>query len=98
SAFEAFSRMEERIETNERQLKAASEIEDEFTGDTLKRDFKALEKGAAGLTVDSQLLALKQKMGMLGAGTSPANKALGAGQQQDEEVHAEIERPGEGKS
>ncbi len=97
SAFEAFSRMEERIETNERQLKAASEIEEEFTGDTLKRDFKQLEKGAVSLGVDSQLLALKQKMGMLGAGTSPASKALGAGEQ-EEEIHAEIERPGEGKS
>src|SRR3954470_2915262 len=51
SAFEAFARMEERIETNERQLKAASEIEDEFTGDTLHRDFKQLEKGAAALSV-----------------------------------------------
>ena len=97
SAFEAFSRMEERIETNERQLKAASEIEEEFTGDTLKRDFKQLEKGAVSIGVDSQLLALKQKMGMLGAGTPPVNKALGAGQQQEEEIHAEIERPGEGK-
>jgi phage shock protein A len=98
SAFEAFARMEERIETNERQLKAASEIEDEFTGDTLQRDFKQLEKGAASLTVDSQLLALKQKMGMLGAGSAPANKALNSGKQDEEEIHAEIERPGEGKS
>jgi len=98
SAFEAFSRMEERIETNERQLKPASEIEEEFTGDTLQRDFKQLEKGAASLSVDGQLLALKQKMGMLPAGAPQSNKALGAGQQQDEEIHAEIERPGEGKS
>src|SRR6267378_2566210 len=30
SAFEAFARMEERIETNERQIKAHAEIEDEF--------------------------------------------------------------------
>lgn len=95
SAFEAFARMEERIETNERQIRAASEIEEEFTGDTLQRDFKQLEKGAASISVDTQLLALKQKMGMLGAGGA-ANKALGAGQQ-DEEVHAEIDRPGQGK-
>ena len=96
SAFEAFSRMEERIETNERQIKAAAEIEDEFTGDTLKRDFKALERGAGGVTVDSQLLALKQKMGMLPSGAAPS-KALGAGQRDDEEIAAEIERPGQGK-
>ncbi|MDB4917554.1 MAG: phage-shock protein [Gemmatimonadetes bacterium] len=98
SAFEAFSRMEERIETNERQIKAAAEIDDEFTGDTLQRDFKALERGAGAVSVDTQLLALKQKMGMLGAGSSPSSKALGAGQRDDaEEVAAEIQRPGQGK-
>src|SRR6478752_6992972 len=58
SAFEAFARMEERIETNERQLKASIEIEEEFTGDRLVQDFKQLEKGAASASVDVQLLAL----------------------------------------
>jgi phage shock protein A len=97
SAFEAFSRMEERIETNERQIKAASEIEDEFTGDTLQRDFKQLEKGAGAVSVDNQLLALKQKMGMLPSGSAAPNKALGAGQRDEEEIAAEIERPGQRK-
>src|SRR5258707_11910839 len=32
SALDAFARMEERIETNERQLKASIEIEEQFTG------------------------------------------------------------------
>jgi len=91
SAFEAFARMEERIESNERQIAATAEIDDEFSGDSLKRDFKALEKGSAGASVDHQLLALKQKMGMLSAGTT-TNKAIGAGQA-DEEVQADIERP-----
>ena len=50
SAFEAFARMEERIETNERQLKASIEIEEEFTGDRLAQDFKQLEKGAVAGT------------------------------------------------
>jgi phage shock protein A len=95
SAFEAFARMEERIENNERQIKASAEIDDEFSGDSLQRDFKALEKGAVGISVDNQLLALKQKMGMLPAGGTTTNKAIGAGQARDEdEVHAEIERPG----
>jgi len=98
SAFDAFSRMEERIETNERQLKASMEIEEEFTGDRLANDFKQLEKGAAAGSVDVQLLALKQKMGMISAG-SPEKKALGSGGAADEEtVHAEIEEPGEKKS
>src|SRR5678816_3092593 len=90
SAFEAFARMEERIDQNERQLKAAVEIDEEFSGDRLAQDFKQLERGAVAGTVDMQLLALKQKMGMLPAG-SPEKKALGAGVQDEETVHAEIE-------
>jgi phage shock protein A len=97
SAFEAFARMEERIETNERQIRAHAEIEEEFTGDTLQRDFKQLEKGAVGVSVDNQLLALKQKMGMLPAGGTTTNKVLGTGQRNEETVHAEIENPGDEK-
>src|SRR3954462_938047 len=97
SAFEAFARMEERIETNERQIKASAEIEEEFTGDTLQRDFKQLEKGAVGVSVDNQLLALKQKMGMLPAGGTTNNKALGTGKRDEETVAAEIDRPGDEK-
>ena len=90
SAFEAFARMEERIETNERQLKASVEIEEEFTGDRLAQDFKQLERSATTNSVDNQLLALKQKMGVLPAGT-PETKKLGAGTNDEETVHAEIE-------
>jgi phage shock protein A len=97
SAFEAFARMEERIETNERQIRAHAEIEEEFTGDTLQRDFKQLEKGAVGVSVDNQLLALKQKMGMLPASGTTTNKALGTGQRNEETVHAEVESPGDEK-
>ena len=89
SAFEAFSRMEERIETNERQIKAATEIEEEFTGDTLQREFKQLEHGAVAGGVDQRLLALKQKMGVLPAGSSEPAKQLRSGD--DETVAAEIE-------
>ena len=89
SAFEAFARMEERIETNERQLKASVEIEEEFTGDRLQQDFKLLEKNASGVQVDARLLELKQKMGMLPAGS---RGQLGAGKARDAEtVSAEIE-------
>jgi phage shock protein A len=103
SAFEAFSRMEERIEQNERMIKASTELEEEFTGDTLQRDFKQLEKSNAGVGVDARLLELKQKMGMLPAGAPAQNKQLGAGAASaaaaadEETVHAEIEDdvPGE---
>jgi phage shock protein A len=97
SAFDAFARMEERIETNERQLKASIEIEEEFTGDALARDFKALEKGAVAGSVDVQLMALKQKMGMLSAGSAD-KRALGAGSVDEETVPAEIEESSDKKS
>src|SRR5215216_5596048 len=89
SAFEAFSRMEEKIEQNERMIKASSEIDEEFSGDRLQRDFKLLEKSAGTANADSQLLALKQKMGMLPSGPSQQNRQLGAGA--EETVHADIE-------
>lgn len=91
SAFDAFSRMEERIEQNERQIKASVEIEEEFSGDALQSQFKALEKGTVSVTVDSQLLALKQQMGMLPAGSSPDKRQIGAGGQDEETVNADIE-------
>jgi phage shock protein A len=98
SAFDAFSRMEERIEQNERQIKASVEIEEEFSGDALQQSFKALEKGAVGATVDSQLLALKQQMGMLPAGSAPDKRQIGAGQHEEETVNADIEDTGDKRS
>ena len=77
SAFEAFARMEEKIEQNERQIRASSEIDEEFSGDRLANDFKRLERTAGTASADQQLLALKQKMGMLPA---PAKPAAGANQ------------------
>ncbi|MBI5601456.1 MAG: PspA/IM30 family protein [Gemmatimonadetes bacterium] len=88
SAFEAFARMEERIDQNERMLKASTEIEEEFTGDRLQHDFKQLEKVAGAASADAQLLALKQKMGLLGAGASAPPRQISAG---EEIAHAEIE-------
>src|SRR5687767_6203139 len=79
SAFEAFNRMEERITTNERQLQAAQEIDEEFSGDRLAGEFKQLERGAGGASADVQLLQLKQRMGMLPAGAPVASRQLGAG-------------------
>ena len=75
SAFESFDRMAEKIEAIERKALAAAEIQQEFQSDDLMDQFKKLEyKG----TADQQLMDLKAKMGMLGAGTRQA-KALGAG-------------------
>ena len=92
SAFEAFARMEEKIATNERMIKASAEIDEEFSGDRLQRDFKALEKAHGSASADSQLLALKQKMGMLPAAPKADPKQLGAGKTGAEEIHdAEVE-------
>jgi len=94
SAFEAFARMEERIEQNERQLKASVEIDEEFSGDTLANQFKQLERGAASTSVDMRLIELKQKMGMLPpAAPSQSQRQIGGGnaKHDEEEVHAEID-------
>src|ERR671921_2444041 len=65
SAFESFERMAEKIEAHERKAIAAAEINEEFSGDHLTRQFEALEyKGSS----DQQLLALKQRMGLLPGG------------------------------
>ena len=80
SAFEAFARMEERIDQNERQIRASAEIDEEFSGDQLASQFKQLEAGAGSVNADAQLLALKQKMGMLPAGSSGSSRQLGAGE------------------
>jgi phage shock protein A len=79
SAFEAFARMEERIDQSERQIRASAEIDEEFTGDRLAKDFKQLEKASGANDADFRLLQLKQQMGMLGSG-GVAPRQLGAGE------------------
>ncbi len=98
SAFEAFARMEESIEQNERQIKASRRDRRGVLGRPARERTSSSWRRAHGSTsADMQLLALKQKMGMLGAGQSAASKQLGAGgtrannSANDEEVHAEIE-------
>ncbi|MEO8192842.1 MAG: PspA/IM30 family protein [Gemmatimonadales bacterium] len=87
SAFEAFARMEEKIDQNERQIRAHMEINEEFSGDRLASDFKRLEATAGTATADAQLIALKQKMGLIAAPAAPdASKQLGAGQGEAEEI------------
>jgi len=83
SAFESFERMTEKIEQQERKAIAAAELQNEFEGDQLMQQFQALEyKGAP----DQQLLELKARMGLLGAGGGGPAKQLGKG----ETVEAEL--------
>lgn len=89
SAFEAFARMEEKIETNERQIRASVEIDQEFSGDRLSSDFKRLESVAGNASADVMLLELKKKMGMLPSGTAQTAGQIGAGARDEATLEAE---------
>jgi len=85
SAFETFERMAEAIADNERKALASAELSEELSGDQLARQFTALEYKA---DADTQLLALKQKMGLLPAGPAAASpKQIGAGEKAPADVH-----------
>ncbi len=84
SAFETFERMAEQIEHEERKLLAAAEVNEDLSGDSLVKKFQSLEHR---YDADQQLAALKQKMGLLGAGgASPESKQLGKGAKEAELV------------
>jgi phage shock protein A len=86
SAFEAFARMEEKIDANERKIRASAEIDEEFSGDKLAKDFKRLEAAGGNQSAEMLLIQLKQKMGVLPPGAVTSSKALGAGQHAEEEA------------
>ena len=82
SAFEAFDRMAERIEQNERMALAAASVSEELQGDNLEREFKQLESGGDS-EIDYKLLSMKQQMGLLPSAAPAESRALGAGQPQE---------------
>jgi phage shock protein A len=92
SAFEAFDRMAQRIEDNERRALAAAEVSEDLSGDPLEREFAKLEAGG-GASAEQRLLDLKRKMGVLPPAppaesrrlaTGEGAKRLGTGQNGDE--------------
>jgi len=90
SAFEAFARMEEKIDANERKVKANAEIDEEFSGDRLAKDFKRLEAAGGNQSAEVLLIELKQKMGVLPAGSEVNNnRVLGAGRKAEEAFEVE---------
>jgi phage shock protein A len=93
SAFETFERMTERIEATERKALAAAELSEELEGDQLQRQFTQLEYKA---DADAQLLALKQRMGLLGPGKGGETKQIGAGKGDVQEAEL-VEDEGEHK-
>jgi phage shock protein A len=82
SAFEAFNRMADKIEEEERRSVAQAEVTEALQGDTLETEFLRLESGPGGVDVEDQLLALKQEMGLIAAPKSgEGSKRLGAGEE-----------------
>ncbi|MDX1645905.1 MAG: PspA/IM30 family protein [Longimicrobiales bacterium] len=79
SAFEAFNRMADKIEEEERRSLARAEVDEELGGDTLESEFLRLEAGTGGADVDDQLLALKAEMGLIEAPRKEEPRQLEAG-------------------
>ena len=85
SAFEAFNRMADKIEEEERKSIAHAEVDEALGGDSLEHEFLRLESGPGGAGVEDQLLALKAEMGLIAAPEAAAPRQLEAG---DDEVEA----------
>jgi phage shock protein A len=80
SAFEAFNRMADKIEEEERRSLAEVEVTEAIAGDTVEAEFLRLEAGTGGADVEDQLLALKAEMGLIAPPKKGESaKRLGAG-------------------
>ncbi len=93
SAFEHFERMAAKIEETERKQLAASELNEELTGDNLSAEFAAREQdgGAA-----QQLLELKKPRGMLASGDGGERRQLTDGEDDDIEDADIVKEEGKG--
>ncbi len=99
SAFEAFDRMADRIEENERRALASAEVSEVLGRDGLEQEFAQLESGD---TADVRLIELKRQMGMLppaseptggdrlGSGTGAGARQLNAGSEEEQVRDAEL--------
>jgi len=83
SAFDAFNRMAEKIEEQERQSVAHAEVNEALGPGTLEDEFKVLESGGPTGDVEDRLLALKQGMGLIAAPEAEAPKRLESGEEDD---------------
>ena len=84
SAFEAFNRMADKIDEEERRSLAHAEVSEALAGDTLETEFLRLESGSEDAGVDDRLTALKAEMGLLPAGSPEAPRQLGSGEDDDD--------------
>jgi phage shock protein A len=84
SAFEAFNRMADKIEEEERKSIAHAEVTEALGSGSLEADFVALEAGTSGgLDMDDRLLVLKQEMGLIAAPAKEEPKQLGTGDEDE---------------
>lgn len=82
SAFDAFERVAEKIEENERRALASAEVTESLSGDNLEREFTRLGSGGSD-AVEHRLLQLKQQMGLpLGPGQKQTAALPGGAAQQ----------------
>ena len=86
SAFEAFNRMADKIDEEERRSLAHAEVSEALAGDTLETEFLRLESGSEDAGVDDRLTALKAEMGLLPAGSPEAPRQLGSGEDDEDEA------------
>jgi phage shock protein A len=96
SAFEAFNRMAEKIEDNERKLLAEAEVDQALAVPTMESEFLKLEAGASSGAVEDRLMALKQNMGLLPSGKPKQPAQLNSGKKapvQEGEYEEEAEAP-----
>ena len=88
-AFESFERMAEKIEAQERKAIASAELQEEFEGDSLIKQFEVLEYHGSA---DQALLELKRKMGCCRAASGETAKQLGRGSGDVHEAEELVDR------
>lgn len=90
SAFEAFDRMEGKIDQMEAEAEAQAQLNEEYSGDVLAHKFSELE---ASHGADEDLVALKRKMGVLPPEPPPAEpKAVRVEAAEAEEALSQAEQ------
>ncbi len=89
SAFDAFNRITEKIEDEERRSLAQAEVTEALAGDTLETEFLRLESGGGDEVLDDKLLALKVQMGLLPSGKDTLPKQLESGDEDEGDESAE---------
>ena len=88
SAFDAFQRMEQKIEQRESEVEAQGELSEEFSGDILKNKFARLEATAGA---DAALEALKKEMGLIKEEPKVAARVETKEEEMDDAEMAELE-------